>query len=138
VKTINTIDQDLRTRRNLFVHAGWYSPKGKLTRQKKTVKFLKPQSFQPLTLSTNSRVEVKIQEVRALRNAVLRAVKAIVYQAAFGSSSKKSKKAAAMPSPSQSTFAVACNTTDWHGAASFGWTTKRASHRHPCKMKQRP
>ena len=83
MKTINTIDQDFRTRRNLFVHAGWYSPKGKLTRQKKTVKFLKPQSFQPLTLSTNSRVEVKIQEVRALRNAVLRAVKAIVYQAAF-------------------------------------------------------
>jgi len=37
----------------------------------------------------------------------------------------------------QSTLAAPCNTMVWHGAASFGWTTKRGSHRHLCKTKQR-
>jgi hypothetical protein len=85
IETLNTIDNDLRGRRNQFVHAGWYTPKGKLTRQKKSVKLSKSQAFQSLTLSTNSRVEIKIDDVRSFRKGVLHAVKKVIYQAAFAS-----------------------------------------------------
>ena len=45
--------------------------------------------------------------------------------------------AAARPLQSQSTFDVPCNMTmDWHGAVSFGWTTKHDLDLHLCKTKQ--
>jgi hypothetical protein len=83
VETFNAIDSDLRTRRNQLVHSGWYTPEGKLTRQKKSVKISKPQSFRPPVLSTNSKVIIKIEDVRSLRKDILQAFKKVTYQAAF-------------------------------------------------------
>jgi hypothetical protein len=47
------------------------------------VKISKPQSFQLPVLSTNSKVQIKIKDVRSLRNDILQALKKVVYQAAF-------------------------------------------------------
>lgn len=42
---LNHIDNDIRVRRNGFVHAQWYTPGPKIFRQTKKTKILKPQSF---------------------------------------------------------------------------------------------
>lgn len=83
VETINAIDNDLRVRRNQHVHAAWYSPKGQLTRQKKSVRVTKSQSYQPLVLSTKTSEPIKIGSVQKLRKDLLHAVKIVTYQTAF-------------------------------------------------------
>jgi hypothetical protein len=83
IETINAIDNDIRGRRNQHIHATWYSPKGQLTRQKKSVKVSKAQSFQLPVLSTKISEPTKIRQVQRLRKDILHAAKIVTYQAAF-------------------------------------------------------
>jgi hypothetical protein len=44
---------------------------------------LSKQPFKPAILSTNSNIEIKIKDVRELRNDILQVVKKVIYHAAF-------------------------------------------------------
>jgi hypothetical protein len=59
------IDNDLRPRRNRYIHDGWYLSKGSLLRRTNKIKILKPQSFQ-LQLQTRTEVIAKIPELKKL------------------------------------------------------------------------
>src|SRR6267154_2652578 len=66
IKTINTIDNDLRSRRNHLVHSSLHTEKGKLFHQKKIIKITKTQSFQKEELRTLEAKPAKIDEARKL------------------------------------------------------------------------
>jgi hypothetical protein len=83
IENLNLIDNNLRVRRNTFTHSAWYTPKGRLTRQKKGVKIFKPQSFQPAQLQTIERVPFKIAEARKLKKEITRALRNVVFQTAY-------------------------------------------------------
>lgn len=87
VETLNTIDNDLRARRNTYTHSAWYTAKGRLTRHKKSVKLSKSQSFQPIQLQTIEKVPVKISEARKLKKEIIRALRNIAFQTAFAMNS---------------------------------------------------
>jgi hypothetical protein len=65
VLILDYIDNNLRPRRNRFIHAGWYIPKGRLTRRTYQIKFERPQSFQ-LRLQTQSNISSTVREVKQL------------------------------------------------------------------------
>jgi hypothetical protein len=65
ISTLDKIDNDLRVRRNTYIHAGWYTPKGKLRIVTKKTKLLRPQSFQ-LLLETTQKLPVRVYELRRL------------------------------------------------------------------------
>jgi hypothetical protein len=44
IANLNVIDNDVRSRRNAFVHSPWFTPKGKLVRHKKSTKIAKAQA----------------------------------------------------------------------------------------------
>ena len=83
IETLNTIDNNLRGRRNTFIHSAWYTPKGKLFRHKKGVRISKPQAFQPPQLTTIEKVPVKIGEARALRSDMLGALRDLTVLLAY-------------------------------------------------------
>jgi hypothetical protein len=83
IETLNTIDNNLRLRRNTLTHSAWYTPKGRLTRHKKGVKISKPQSFQPPQLQTIEKVPFKISDARALKKEILQALRRVVFQSAY-------------------------------------------------------
>jgi hypothetical protein len=74
IETINTIDNDLRVRRNHLIHSSLHSTKGRLMRQKKGVKLTKPQSFQAPELRTIDIRPAKIKEARKLLRDILKHV----------------------------------------------------------------
>jgi hypothetical protein len=80
---INTIDNDLRPKRNRYVHAAWYTPQGLTTLQKKIVKIAKPQAFMPEELITLDRTPVKLGELRAFRDRLVTATKELVLILAY-------------------------------------------------------
>jgi hypothetical protein len=63
---MNKIDNDIRVRRNSYIHAGWYTPKGRMHRYTYKTKLFKPQSFS-LVLETKQVAPVPISELRTLR-----------------------------------------------------------------------
>jgi hypothetical protein len=65
-KLINKIDNDLRPRRNGFIHARWVKSKNAKAKITKRTKFLKPQSFTTV-LETSQNIKVGINELRKLR-----------------------------------------------------------------------
>lgn len=67
VKHLNTIDNDLRSRRNSFVHAHWYKPGRKIIRQNKRTKLKRPQSFK-FELTTYEDIPVKVSDVKKLHS----------------------------------------------------------------------
>jgi hypothetical protein len=71
-KLLNTIDNDLRVKRNIYVHHQWTAPRGRLEAFSKQAKFRRPQAF-ALELITSERRQIKIGEVRKLYAAILRA-----------------------------------------------------------------
>jgi hypothetical protein len=85
VETINDIDNNLRSRRNTFIHSSWYEPDGQVTRHKKIIRLAKSQSFQPVTLTTIDKKPVKIVELRKLSKDILYAVRMTVTQLAYAS-----------------------------------------------------
>jgi hypothetical protein len=62
---LDYIDNNLRPRRNRFIHDGWYRPGGKIIRRMHQVKFERPQAFQ-LVLRTETKVPMKLAEIRQL------------------------------------------------------------------------
>lgn len=62
---LDYIDNNLRPRRNQYVHAGWFLPKEGLIRRKHQIKFTRPQSFQ-LTLQTQVNSRTQIREINQL------------------------------------------------------------------------
>ena len=82
VEVIDKIDNDLRPKRNQFIHASWYSPGGRATRKRTKTKLHRPQSFQ-LTLSTQESIPIKIGDARKLRKELLVAVKSIMFLALY-------------------------------------------------------
>jgi hypothetical protein len=78
IAALDTIDNDLRNRRNAFIHAGWYVPKGRLMRHRIKTKLKKPQAFQ-IELSTQEIVPIKIGEARKLRKDMLASLKLVTY-----------------------------------------------------------
>jgi hypothetical protein len=83
IKLLNTIDNDLRQKRNRYVHAAWYTPKGITTLQKKVVKISKPQAFMPEELKTLDRSPVKIGELQAFRDRLVATVRELVLMLAY-------------------------------------------------------
>ncbi|MCA1433124.1 hypothetical protein I6F33_09075 [Bradyrhizobium sp. BRP20] len=83
IANLNVIDNDLRGRRNAFVHAPWFVPKGKLVRHKKSTKIAKAQAFQPPVLTTLEITPVKIAEARKLKQDMLKALQNVAHQLAF-------------------------------------------------------
>jgi hypothetical protein len=83
IANVNVIDNDLRGRRNAFVHAPWFVPKGKLVRHRKSTKITKAQAFQPPVLTTLEITPVKIAEARKLKEDMLKALQSVVHQLAF-------------------------------------------------------
>jgi hypothetical protein len=83
IANLNLIDNDIRGRRNAFVHAPWFTPKGKLVRHKKSTKIAKAQAFQPPVLTTLEITPVKIAEARKLKADMLKALRSVVHQLAF-------------------------------------------------------
>jgi hypothetical protein len=69
-KLLNRIDNELRPRRNMYVHHHWTAPKGRLEIFSKQAKFKRPQSFK-LELITSERKPIKMGEVRRLYSAIL-------------------------------------------------------------------
>lgn len=65
VKHLDTIDNDLRPRRNVFIHAHWYKPGRKIIRQNRRTKLKRPQSFKH-ELTTHEETPVKASDVRKL------------------------------------------------------------------------
>lgn len=62
---LDYIDNDLRVRRNRYIHDGWYIPEGKLTRFQKQIKLEKPNSFQ-LRLVTERQFRDNISAIEML------------------------------------------------------------------------
>jgi len=83
IANLNVIDNDLRGRRNAFVHAPWFVPKGKLVRHRKSTKIAKTQAFQPPVLTTLEITPVKIAEARKLKEDMRKALQSVVHQLAF-------------------------------------------------------
>ncbi|EFI52017.1 hypothetical protein [Afipia sp. 1NLS2] len=83
VGNLNTIDNDLRTRRNSYIHSMWKVPRGRLTRQKKIVRISKPQAFKEPELATRELKPIKIKETRQLCQDLIAATKLAVCQLAF-------------------------------------------------------
>jgi hypothetical protein len=67
VETINTIDNDLRPRRNHIVHSSLQNQGKRLLHEKKMVKVSKPQAFQPSELTTIDVRPARIASVRKLK-----------------------------------------------------------------------
>jgi hypothetical protein len=83
IANLNVIDNDIRGRRNAFVHSPWFVPKGKLVRHKKSTKITKAQAFRPPVLTTLEITPVKIAEARKLKADMLKALRSLVEQIAF-------------------------------------------------------
>ncbi|MCA1529734.1 hypothetical protein [Bradyrhizobium yuanmingense] len=83
ISNLNVIDNDIRGRRNVYVHSPWFVPKGRLVRHKKSAKISKAQAFQPLTLTTLEVTPVRIAEARKLKADMLKALQNVVYQLSF-------------------------------------------------------
>jgi hypothetical protein len=66
LSALDTIDNDLRNRRNDVIHAQWITPRGRIHKLTKKTKLKRPQSFQ-LILETEQRLPVKIKELRLLK-----------------------------------------------------------------------
>jgi hypothetical protein len=79
LKALHTLDADLRPKRNRYIHAGWYRPKGITTLEKKTVKISKPQAFMPEELKTLDRSPVKIKELRDFRDRLFAMLRELVF-----------------------------------------------------------
>jgi hypothetical protein len=69
-KLLNTIDNDLRVKRNMYVHHHWTAPRGRLEAFSKQAKFRRPQAF-ALELITSERRPIKMREARKLYAAIL-------------------------------------------------------------------
>jgi hypothetical protein len=63
--TLNHVDNNLRIRRNNFVHGNWTRFKGRLTHRRFKTRLVRPQAFQR-ALSTQQETPIKIREVRKL------------------------------------------------------------------------
>lgn len=87
-KTLKTIDRDIRERRNSFIHAGWYTPRGRLTRLRLKVQFKKPQAFKLPELTTEERRPIKIKEARKLRADILKEVRLLTFLNSYYQHSK--------------------------------------------------
>jgi hypothetical protein len=72
-KILDTIDNDLRPRRNRIVHGRWHSPKRGLERRGKLARLKRPQSFAELELTTEETTPVKMREIWQLSKAIIRA-----------------------------------------------------------------
>lgn len=83
ISNLNVIDNDIRSRRNAYVHSPWFVPKGRLVRHKKSTKIAKAQAFQPPVLTTLEITPVKIAEARKLKEDMLNALQNVVYQLTF-------------------------------------------------------
>jgi hypothetical protein len=83
IANLNVIDNDIRGRRNAFVHSPWFVPKGKLMRHRKSTKIAKAQAFQPPVLTTLEITPVKIAEARKLKADMLKALRSVVLQLTF-------------------------------------------------------
>jgi hypothetical protein len=77
LETLDLIDNNLRPRRNLFVHSGWYSPKGVLTRITRKTKLKRPQAFR-LTLTTEEQMPIKLADVRRMKIDIIVAIRILV------------------------------------------------------------
>lgn len=62
---LDYIDNDLRIRRNRYIHDGWYRKNNGFFRAQRKIKFIKPQSFQ-LELQTVTKTHSKITDVKNL------------------------------------------------------------------------
>jgi hypothetical protein len=83
IANLNVIDNDIRGRRNVFVHSPWFVPKGKLMRHRKSTKISKAQAFQPPVLTTLEITPVKIAEARKLKADMWKALRSVVLQLTF-------------------------------------------------------
>lgn len=62
---LDYIDNDLRPRRNRYIHDAWYFPGYKIVRRSQHVKLLRPEAFK-LELSTEVDTNVTVREVKKL------------------------------------------------------------------------
>jgi DNA polymerase III delta prime subunit len=76
-KILDRIDNELRIKRNRFVHDSWVAPQGRIQRINKQIKFKKPKAF-VLELLTEERTSVKMKEVWDLGKSIVSAQMKIV------------------------------------------------------------
>jgi hypothetical protein len=82
---LNHIDNDLRPRRNRFIHDQWFKPRGKLEQLSRAAKIQRPQAFAALELSLERRTPVRMPQVWSLAIAILKAqIKLIQLYLEFG------------------------------------------------------
>ncbi|HEX3430791.1 MAG TPA: hypothetical protein VHT03_07885 [Rhizomicrobium sp.] len=69
LKVLDKVDNDLRPRRNDFVHTHWIHPKGRLTRRHRRTKLVKPQAFQ-MELITQQDIPEKLSSIYKLNSEI--------------------------------------------------------------------
>jgi hypothetical protein len=75
---LDLIDNNLRPRRNLFVHSSWHTPKGVLTRISRKTRLRRPQAFQ-LTLTTEEKTPIKLTDIRRIKVDIVVALRFLVF-----------------------------------------------------------
>jgi hypothetical protein len=66
LKLLNIIDNDLRPKRNDYVHAQWAFPKSQLVKITRKTKVLKPQAFE-IILETEQKISVRFADMKKFR-----------------------------------------------------------------------
>lgn len=83
IKTLNVIDNDLRPKRNRYIHAAWYRPRKRIYLHKKIVKISKPQAFMPEELTTLDRRLVNISTLAAFKKRLIKILKELTFLSAY-------------------------------------------------------
>lgn len=82
IRLLDRIDNELRIKRNTYIHSGWYNPGGVLTRAQRKTRISRPQAFK-INVDAETFEKVKLVDVRKFNKDLDMAMIAMIISSIF-------------------------------------------------------